>query len=137
MLRLGRLPLLEFCSAAGLVDVRAAPPPARRSSDLNNMYMLSSDDDNSITSSALGDAATSFLLAICGVSGGTLFVTTAMGNGADLLGVCCAAVLGSGPCCSLSLELVDTTILRRFGVVVVLFGDSHLRISLGSCSDII
>ena len=128
--------MLDIFVSAGLVDVSAAPRPAGRASDLK-MYMLSSDDDNSITSSALDDVASSFLLEICGGSGGTLFVTTAMGNCADLLGVCCEAELGSGPCRSLSLELVDITLLRRFGVVVLLFGDSHLRISFGSCSDIV
>ena len=138
LLRRGLLPLLELlcCFAAGLGDVTASPPPAVRASG-RKMYMLSSDDDNSITSSAFGDVATDCLPAFRVGSVGALFVATAMGNGADLLGMCRAEEFESGPFRSLSLELVDITLLRRFGVEVLLFGDSQLRISLGSCSDIV
>lgn len=124
------------CSAAGLREVTAAPPPACRASDFET-YMLSSDDDNSITSSALRDVASVVLPAVPDGRDGAFFVAVAMGNGADLLGISCEAKFSSAPCPSSSLELVDITLLRRFGVEVLPFGDSHLRISFGFCSDIV
>ena len=138
LLRRGLLPVLELlcCFAAVLGGVTAAPPPTVRAT-VRKMYMLSSDDDSSITSSAFGDVATDCLPAFRDGSVAALFVAAAMGNGADLLGMCRAAQFESGPFRSLSLELVDITLLRRFGFEVLLFGDSQLRISLGSCSDIV